>query len=168
MVGTAIPLNSVVLEDGDTHAEQRLIVSSVFGSAHPDLLTAYTPDHKSLSLPIVRLRPGRYMVRQLEFVAVPGVRATTTVTFDVSTPEHGVWFEVKAGSVNDVGGISVWADWNNALSRLSSNDNQRLRQASFASQTSVTQTMARDAKWACDVIPCMIPLPLVVSPIHVN
>ena len=137
-VGSAIPLDSIVLEDG-AHAEVKLTVTSVFGSSHPDLLTAYTPAHESLSLPIMRLKPGRYVLKELEFVGLPGVRGATTISFTVSTPVHVVWFEVKPGCVNYVGGVSIWADWNAAAAGVATRDNvQSVHQTRFASQTSAT------------------------------
>jgi hypothetical protein len=162
-------LISMALQSKATNSELKLDFASIRTVTDPGLLTALHPsDHSSLSLVIIGLNPGRYELSQVIFVPSPGYRTSVRWTFGIGSAEHPVWFEVKAGRVNYVGGVSVTANWAEVASHLSSNVNQRLHEAHFTSQNSITKTMERDAKWACDVDPCMRTLPSVVSPIQID
>jgi hypothetical protein len=156
-VGTPLVLDSVVFENMETRAEESRTLSNTFGRSHPDILTAAAPGPRSLSLPIMKFRPGRYRLKSISFVG-PG----TGYSLDLSS--GGIWFEVKPACVNYVGGIEINADWaylfHSANRRVEYNEVNR---TSVQSSVICRDTVRRDVKWACDEIPGMLTLPAVVS-----
>jgi hypothetical protein len=158
-VGTPLVLDSIVLENMDTHVAESQTLANTFGRSHPDILTAAAPGPISLSLPILRFRPGRYRIMSVVFVG-PG----NGYSLDLSS--GGIWFEVKPACVNYVGGIEISADWaylfSGANRRMEHNEVNRV---SIQSRVICRDTAHRDVKWACSQIPGMLPLPSVVSPL---
>ncbi len=68
-MGAAFPLDTVNFENLDTHESLRMVLTSSFNTSHPDMITAAAAGGTtSLSLPILRLKPGRYRIAALEFV----------------------------------------------------------------------------------------------------
>ncbi len=158
-VGTPLVLDSIVFENLETHIEESRTLANTFGRSHPDILTAAVSGSTSLSLPILKFRPGRYHLKSIVFVG-PG----NGYSLDLSA--SGIWFEVKPGCVNYVGGIEINADWaylfHGANRRVDYNEVNRI---SAPSSVLCKDTVRRDVKWACDQIPGMLTLPAVVSPI---
>lgn len=156
-VGTPLVLDSIVLEDMDTHVTESKTLANTFGQSHPDILTAAAPGPISLSLPIMKFRPGRYLIKSVVFVG-PG----SGYSMDLSS--SGIWFEVKPSCVNYVGGIEISADWA-YLFRWANRkvQNNEVNRVSAQSRIVCKDTAHRDVKWACSQIPGMLPLPSVVS-----
>lgn len=167
-LGAAVPLDSVIIAEMKGGSDRRLTFADSLYHMHSRLLTAYSPNQESLALPIFRLQPGKYVIRRLEFIGPATGLGYTTLTFGVGSDDHPAWFEVKAGCVNFVGGISVRADWPHVGITVLPGSLSGVSQHSFAAQVFVTNKISRDAKWACDRIPCIAALPSVVSPIRMN
>lgn len=158
-VGTPLVLDSIVFENMETQAKESRTLANTLGKDHPDILTAAAPGPVSLSLPILKFRPGRYRLKSIVFVG-PG----SGYSLDLSSAR--VWFEVKPACVNYVGGIEINADWaylfQGASRRLQHNEANHV---SAPSRVVCKDTVRRDVKWACDQVPGMIALPSVVSPV---
>jgi len=156
-VGTPLVLDSIVVENMETHVSESRTLANAFGKAHPDILTAAAPGPISLSLPILKFKPGRYRITSVVFVG-PG----DGYSLDLSS--GGVWFEVKPSCVNYVGGIEINADWaylfHVANRPLQHNEVNRV---SAPTRVTCRDTVRRDVKWACDQIPAMLTLPSAVS-----
>lgn len=156
-VGTPLVVDSILLENLDTHAEESRTLANTFGQSHPDILTAAAPGPRSLSLPIMKFRPGRYRLKSIVFVG-PG----DGYTLDISSA--GLSFEVKPGCVNYVGGIEINADWAYLFTRANRRmDYHQVNRVSVQSSVVCKDTVHRDAKWACDQIPGMLALPSAIS-----
>jgi hypothetical protein len=112
-VGAALPLDFIVFENLGTHDELKMVLTSSFDTAHPDMLTAAAPGSTSLSLPILRFKPGRYRIKSIDFVS--GGLSTFTMNL---ADNASYWFEVKAGCVNYVGGLEIEADWGWIFGRM--------------------------------------------------
>ena len=160
-VGAALPLDFIVFENLGTHDELKMVLTSSFDTAHPDMLTAAAPGSTSLSLPILRFKPGRYRIKSIDFVS--GGLSTFTMNL---ADNASYWFEVKAGCVNYVGGLEIEADRGWIFGRMRrpvmANESKR---GSFSTSIRLRETAPRDVKWACELDPGMLALPLMVSPI---
>jgi hypothetical protein len=169
-VGKALPLDSVTFENLDSHAETRMVLSNSFDASHPDMLTAAAPGPRSLSLPILKLKPGRYQMKSLEFVG-PGYstlygRSISSYTMNLAGGTV-YWFEVRAGCVNYVGGLEIAANW--AAIYYAAGQGGMANQPAhteFPTTIAIVETARRDAKWACDVDPGMLSLPASFSAVH--
>jgi hypothetical protein len=156
-VGTPLVVDSVVFENQETHGEETRTLANTFGKGHPDILTAAAPGPISLSLPILKFRPGHYRIKSIVFVG-PG----NGYALDLS--ESGIAFEVKPGVVNYVGGVEINADWSYLFHEANRHiDHNQVNRVSTSSSVICKDTVHRDMKWACDQIPGMLPLPWSVS-----
>ena len=163
-IGTSLPLDAIEVENLETHAKQRLVLSSSFNISHPDMLTAQAPGPISLSLPILSLKPGRYQLNSVDFVS----GGASSYTMDLSSSGK-YWFEVRPGCVNYVGGIEIAADWASIYRyRNEPVRNNEVQRLSFETRILLLQTIKRDAKWACDVVPGLAALFSAESPMHLN
>jgi hypothetical protein len=156
MDNMALPLDVMVLSNLDTHETIKAILSKTFDTNHPDLLTAISHHTRSLSMPILHLKPGHYLMNSLEFVG-PAIRfGITSLTFDLDRRNRFV-FEVKPGCVNYVGSLVISADWSRVHTpHVGENAyNPSPQSAGFNCSFSIEETTGRDAKWAADVVPGM-------------
>jgi hypothetical protein len=162
--GASIPVDSITLENVATHETQRLVLANTFNPNHPDMLTAAANGDTSLSLPILRLKPGRYRVVGFEFVA------GGASVYYLDLPEGSTyWFEVLDGCVNYVGGIEITAVWPWLRSGYDrSLTTTQTTHTRFGAQIVARAVARRDVKWACDVVPGLLPLPSALSVIHVD
>ncbi len=164
----ALPLDTITFENLEEQKNYKFTLSGSFSASHPDMLTAVAHGNSSLSLPIVRLKPGTYLITQLEFLGAPVSGQTSNITYNLAQGIR-LTFKVAAGCVNYAGTLVISADW--AAARLPKSDamyNKGVPHRNFASQTHIEQTAQRDFKWASDVIPGMKTLPSVAAPIEVN
>jgi hypothetical protein len=162
--GIALPIDSILFENMETHEEQTMYLTNSFNSSHPDLLTAVAPDSLSLSLPILRFKPGRYRVMSIDLVSGGASNMT------LSLAEFGTfWFLVQDGCVNYIGGLEISADWNGIIRKMRGAAlNNEPKRTQFATVVTLRQTAKRDVKWACDVDPGMLALPLALSQLRSN
>lgn len=160
-VNTALSLDRLMVENMDTRVVESRTLSNTFDLKHPDILTAASPGgHASLSLPILKFRPGRYRLKSVVFVG-PGNG------FDVDLSTSRLWFEVKPGVVNYVGGVEMNADWATffrAANRQGEHNEVVRATTGLTCRFGTTQT--RDIRWACSQIPGMVSLPSVISNIR--
>jgi TonB family protein len=161
----ALPLDAVVLFNLETHEKIKAIVSNTFDTRHPDLLTATLNGHRSLSMPILKLKPGHYRIVSLEFVGSSVITWVSDVVFNVENRGH-FEFEIKPGFINYVGTFVISADWSHALTtepldkRAARRSN---REKGFSCQFAIEDSAPRDAKWATDVVPGLLHLPSTAS-----
>jgi hypothetical protein len=164
--GAALPLDVIVFENLDTHESVKATLTKTFDidNSHPDMLTAMMFGYRYLSMPILHLKPGRYLVKSLEFVGPSPGLGISVCSFDLAQ-EHRYWFVVKPSCVNYVGGLVISADWNLVFRphafNLRSADTTR-----FDFRVTIERDTARDMKWASDGVPGMRGLPSVVSAIE--
>jgi len=162
--GGVLPLDGFVFENLDDHTITTLWVAGRIEDSHPDILTAMAPGPLSLSLPILRLRPGRYAINSVLFLT----GGFSDFTMDLSAA--GYWFEVKPGCVNYLGGLEIAAEWSSI--RRFYQEHGRLAhdvaKMNIETMTFIRDTVQRDVKWACSVDPGMAALPLTVSRVHKN
>jgi hypothetical protein len=161
-IGAAVPFDSLIVADRKSGTERRLSFADSLYNFHSQLLTAYTRT-ESLALPIFHLPAGQYVIRRLEFVVNQSYQSHSLLTFGVGSDQHPVWFEVKPGCVNYIGGIDVQAQWANAGVAPLPGSLAGASTHSFSARTIFSNRMARDAKWASDKAPCMGALPWAVS-----
>jgi hypothetical protein len=167
-IGAAIQFDSLIIADRKTGVERRLSFKEPMYNMHTRLLAAHTST-ESLALPIFHLEPGQYVVLRLEFVTgAYGARSRPLMTFGVGSDARPIWFEVKPGCVNYVGGIDVKADWANSGAAPLPGSLQGVTTHSFAARTSFNNRIARDAQWAGDRAPCMASLPWTLSLMRQN
>lgn len=166
-IDAALPLDTVELENLTTHKKIKAVVSSSFNSSHPDLLTALAGGNRSLSLPILSLPPGSYVVTRLEFVGGAVIDGYSMVTFDLA-PDHRFRFEVQPGRVNYVGSIVIAANWSEAgpISLPTNSIRAVSETKQFGSNIRLDDSVARDRKWSTDVVPGLTRLPWVSSPMQ--
>jgi hypothetical protein len=161
-VGTPLVLDSLVFENLETQVEEKRTLANTFSKSRPDILTAAAPGPISLSLPILRFRPGRYRLKSITFVG-PG----DGYTLDLSA--SGAWFEVKPACVNYVGGIEIDADWAYLFKMANRRmDHNQVSRVSARSRVIYKNTVQRDVRWACEQIPGMVMLSSMVSSIAVK
>jgi hypothetical protein len=155
--GAPLVVDNVTFENMDTESDVTKTIANTFGRDHPDALSAVAPGPVSLTLPILKFKPGRYRVKQIVFVG-PG----TGYSLDLTSGK--IWFEVKPGVVNYVGGLELRADWR-ALFHGVVRPLEHNESVHTSTPTSVVpkDTVARDVKWACSQVPGMAPLPAVIS-----
>ncbi len=150
----ALPLDVMVLEDVTTHKVYRAVLSKTFGSSHPDLLTAVAGRHRSVSMAILHLNPGRYRVKSLEFVGPSSRIGITTFSFDL-TQGRSFAFTVRPACANYVGSLVISADWDAIYAPRVNAFRGGFGETKFGAQLTIEPTAARDMKWASDVIPGM-------------
>jgi hypothetical protein len=157
MVGAPLIVDNVTFENIDSGSDVTKTIANTFGQDHPDALTAAAPGPISLTLPIMKFKPGRYLLKEIVFFG-PG----TGYSLDLSSAK--IWFEVKPGVVNYVGGLELKADWHSlfhgVVRPLEHNESVH---TSTATSVAFKNTVARDVKWACSQAPGMVPLPAVMS-----
>ncbi len=163
----ALPLDKIVFEDLDRGTVIKAVVAKSLNPSRPDMLTANADGNRSLSMPILHLPPGRYVIKSLEFVGPQSGVAGTSFEFDVSTTRQYI-FRVQEGCVNYVGSLVITADWETIrLPYISANAvNPTQASQQFASRVSTEQSAVRDARWATDVVPGMQDLKAVFSMIE--
>lgn len=157
-VNTALSLDRLVVENMDTGVTESRTLSNTFDLKHPDILTAASPGgHAALSLPILKYRPGRYRLKSIVFVG-PGNG------FDVDLSSLRIWFEVKAGMVNYIGGVELNADWGTFFRAANRQvEHNEVARATTSLRVQAAATQPRDIRWACSQIPGMVSLPSVIS-----
>lgn len=162
----ALPLDAIDLEDTRTHQKIHAVLSKTFDREHPDMLTALSGTNRSLSLPILHLPPGKYLIQAMEFVGPSaGIgRDSTTSSLEFDLRGYGFVFEVKAGCVNYVGGIVIGSAWRSISAPfLSNNIKPTTATSHFSAEIHAEDSAARDQKWATDVVPGLKTLPAVNS-----
>ncbi len=107
---------------------------------HPKVLTAMQGEHRSLVMLILRLEPGRYNWREVEFEG-----RNRSLFFTDASDTTQFYFDVKPNCVNFVGSLVIGVDW----SRVS------VGYGELPASITVEQTAHRDKKWATDVVPGM-------------
>lgn len=151
----AVPIESLLIARVDR--DERIKASFGISLTHPtpEVLTALQGDHRSLSLVILHLAPGRYRLVRVEFLGKR--RSYFGFNLEKAAP---YFFTVAPGSVNYLGSLVVSADWK-AIQP------SRVASVSFPARWSIEPSGSRDKKWAGDLIPGMTTLPSIDSPIEI-
>jgi hypothetical protein len=160
--GVSLPLDVIVFENLDTHENLRATLTKSFdnSNSHSDLLTPY----RGISIPILHLKPGRYVIKSLEFIGPSGF-GIEVCALDIAQ-EHRYWFVVKPSCVNYVGGLVIWANWNSLFRPRPINLSEPVDSRRFAFRVVIEHDPARDAEWASNGIPGLRGLPSVAAAIE--
>jgi hypothetical protein len=162
----ALPLESMTLENLDTHEELLAMLSNLLNNDYPEMLTAAEGDHRSLSMPILHLRPGRYQIKSLYFEGPSTLNFDSSFIFEVAQ-QNRYSFTVKPDCVNYVGSLVIFVDWSAIRAPLITRSSPE-GMTRFLTRCAVEDTAARDAQWATDVIPGMKGLSSVASHIDIE
>ncbi len=151
----ALPINELTLTNTDTKDTWVAKVGSL-SAAHPHVLTAMHGEHRSFTMLVVHLNPGRYQLESVEFEG----KGRTFFSFNLHSPKH-YYFEVRPGCVNYVGSLMISAEWQ-AIFILPGGH------TSFPTSVWIEPTATRDKQWATDVVPGMAPLPSAESELRIE
>jgi hypothetical protein len=161
--GVRVPIENVVIENVDSHAELTASLGRYFNKDRPDCPFGGDEKRRALSMAILELPPGHYRLKSVEFT--PEGVGTNWLTF--ALPSDGPYcFTVHPGCVNYVGSVIFAADWKAATTGGVRSGS--VIQKRFAVQIASEPTAKRDQRWASKLIPCMATLPWQESPFGPN
>jgi TonB family protein len=162
--GVALPLYEIVIADIETGTEITLVVGDPDHPAEKlDMLTAVAKGNQSLSLAIVHLQPGTYLLKRLYFLYYRH-QSESNFTFDVSG-KNRYYCRIEPGCVSYLGTVAVSADWDKPTYSAIDLRYHNAAQTRIDYTITTEETSRRDFRWASDVVPGMKGLPSIPSPI---